>query len=172
MIRYDYRRITEDPNRFTAGRLERATQVLAGFAELPFGAKLFGLGLGGEIVTPLHWRFRYVDNLYLTLLFKMGIVGFIILLSLLGQLFLTLLKFCGKIDDPSNRSLVYGGIAGLGGSLIHNLADTLWFFPPLSANFWFLAGITVCIGMLGVRQTEAAKQNIERAQRAHVDMLR
>jgi O-antigen ligase len=161
MTRYDYRRIAADPNRFTAGRLERSVQVLEGFSELSLMTKLIGLGFGGELVTPLHWRFLYVDNLYLTLLFKMGIIGLVCLLSLLVQLFLTLLKLCRKIDNPATRSLIYGGIAGLVASLIHNLADTLWFFPPLSANFWFLAGISMCIGMIGARQTEAARQQVK-----------
>lgn len=157
MVRYDLRRISTDPNRFSAGRLERAQQVLSGVAALPLPQKLFGLGFGGELITSTHWRFMYVDNLYLTLLFKMGIIGIVILFITLFQIFVTLLKYARTLQDIPSRSLIYGGIAGLTASLIHNLADTLWFFPPLAVNFWFLTGITVCIGTIGIRQQEAGK---------------
>lgn len=152
MVRYDLRRISTDPHQFSAGRLKRAQQVLSGVAALPLPQKLFGLGFGGELSTPTHWRFMYVDNLYLTLLFKMGIVGVIILFIALFQLFFTLFNYVRTLQDMRSRSLLYGGIAGLVASLTHNLADTLWFFPPLAVNFWFLAGITVCIGMIATRQ--------------------
>lgn len=157
MARYDLRRASTDPNRFSAGRLERAQQVLAGVAALPLTKKLFGLGFGGELISPDDWHFMHVDNLYLTLLFKMGIVGIILLFITLLQLFFRLLKYARTLEEISSRSLIYGGIAGLVASLIHNLADTLWFFPPLAVNFWFLAGITVCIGTIGIRQQEIGK---------------
>jgi len=80
MERYDVRKISEDPNSFSAGRLERAQEVLAGFANLPLIDKIFGLGWGGELISPRYWRFLYVDNLYLTFLFKLGIVGSLIFL--------------------------------------------------------------------------------------------
>jgi len=155
LARYDFRRMTSDPDQFSAGRVERAKQVIKGFSNLPFPAKLFGIGFGGVLISPLGWRFEYVDNLYLTLLFKMGIIGLILLLVVLTRLFLTLLKLRARMPDLYFRGLLNGGIAGLFASLIHNLADTLWFFPPLSANFWFLAGITMAIGVLGSRNPEA-----------------
>lgn len=160
MVRYDLRRISTDPHQFSAGRLKRAQQVLSGVAALPLPQKLFGLGFGGELSTPTHWRFMYVDNLYLTLLFKMGIVGVVILFIVLLQLFFLLFKYTHASQDMLSRSLLYGGIAGLVASLTHNLADTLWFFPPLAVNFWFLAGITVCIGMIATRQ-ESVQQAAE-----------
>lgn len=157
MDRYDVRKISEDPNSFSAGRLERAQEVLAGFANLAVVDKIFGLGWGGELVSPQYWRFLYVDNLYLTFLFKLGILGTLIFVLMLGQLFLKLLQNCRSISDPSTRSLLYGGIAGLAAALVHNLADALWLFPPLAANFWFLAGISACIGTIATRQ-EAAQE--------------
>ena len=155
LVRYDFRRMTSNPEQFSAGRLERAKQVLQGFSTLPLNAQLFGIGFGGVLISPLGWRFEYVDNLYLTLLFKMGIVGLFLLLVVLTHLFLTLLKFRARTPDLYLRGLLNGGIAGLFASLIHNLADTLWFFPPLSANFWFLAGITMALGVLGARDPES-----------------
>jgi O-antigen ligase len=159
LARYSFRRVTENPNQFSAGRVERAEQALAGFLQLPFVNQLFGIGFGGVLISPDFWRFEYVDNLYLTLLFKMGIVGIVLLFLMLGRLFLTLIAWRTQIPDLQIRGLMIGGIAGLASSLVHNTADVLWFFPPLSANFWFLAGITVCIGMIGRQQQESPAMN-------------
>jgi hypothetical protein len=154
LTRYDIRRISTDPNRFSAGRLERAKQVILGYYELPLAEKLFGIGFGGTLVSPLGWRFEYVDNLYLTLLFKMGAVGIALLSAVLIGLFWLLLKFRAQTSNLYYQGLINGGIAGLFASLVHNLADTLWFFPPLSANFWLLAGITMAIAMISARDVQ------------------
>ena len=160
MERYDVRKISEDPNSFSAGRLERAQEVLKGFANLSIIDKIFGLGWGGELISPKYWRFLYVDNLYLTFLFKLGILGTLIFIAILGQVFLILSQYCRSTTDPVTHGLLYGGIAGLAASLVHNLADALWLFPPLAANFWFLAGISICIGMIATRK-ETTQQKVE-----------
>ena len=154
LTRYDFRRIAANPDQFSAGRVERAKEVLKGFANLPLTAKIFGIGFGGVLTSPSGGRFGYVDNLYLTLLFKMGLVGLAMLFAVLIRFFRTLLQLRLRVSDLYLRGLINGGIAGLFASLTHNLADTLWFFPPLSANFWFLAGITMAIAMLGARQPQ------------------
>ena len=160
MERYDVRKISEDPNSFSAGRLERTQEVLKGFANLSIIDKIFGLGWGGELISPKYWKFLYVDNLYLTFLFKLGILGLLVFIVMLGQIFVKLLHYCRSTADPGNRSLLYGGIASLTAALVHNLADALWLFPPLAANFWFLAGISICIGVIATRQ-ESAQQGSE-----------
>lgn len=156
LTRYDIRRIATDPDRFSAGRLGRAEQVLAGFYGLPLTAKFFGLGFGGILTTPWGWQFEYVDNLYLSLLFKMGLVGMALLFWVMFAMFWTLLRLRSQITNVYYLGLINGGVAGIFAALVHNLADTLWFFPPLSANFWFLVGITMAIAMIGSR--EAAQE--------------
>ncbi len=160
LVRYDFRRMATDPERFSAGRFERAKEAIRGFYRLPLIAKLFGVGFGGKLISPKGWVFQYVDNLYLTLLFKMGMVGLIILLWLLSYIFSTLFRSRTRCSLQT-KALIDGGIAGLVAALIHNLADTLWFFPPLSANFWFLAGITMMIGVIGAQETEENMQAVE-----------
>jgi len=166
IARYDIRRIASEPDRFSAGRFERAKQVIAGFHKLPLSAQLFGIGFGGVLISPIGWSFEYVDNLYLTLLFKMGIVGLVTLIGVLVCLFSKLLKLRSRTPDLYFQGLITGGIAGLAASLIHNLADTLWFFPPLSANFWFLAGITMSIAIIGSQNVESDEQMSEIPQKA------
>jgi hypothetical protein len=158
LVRYDIRRIVTEPDRFSAGRFERANQVLLGFYNFPLSEKLFGAGFGGVLISPLGWYFSYADNLYLTLLFKMGIVGIILLGVMLIQLFLSLLRLRARVQNVYWQGLINGGIAGLFASLVHNLADTLWFFPPLSANFWFLAGITMASAIIATRVAGSTEQ--------------
>jgi hypothetical protein len=52
------------------------------------------------------------------------------------------------------------------------LADTLWFFPPLSANFWFLAGITMSIAVIGSQNVESAEQIRKASQKVKVVLSR
>lgn len=153
--RYDLQRIKENPDQFSSGRLERAGQALAGFQRLPFTQKLFGIGFGGILITPAYWRLEYVDNLYLTFLFKIGIIGLVLLLWVFGRMFLILFRLRTQTADLRIKGLINGGIAGLAAALIHNLADVLWLFPPLPANFWFLAGISVSIGIINTQVPES-----------------
>ncbi|MBD3307170.1 hypothetical protein GF339_12135 [candidate division KSB3 bacterium] len=167
MERYDVRKIAVDPNSFSAGRLQRAQEVLKGFAALPLFSKVFGLGFGGTLSTP-YWDYDYVDNLYLTLLYKMGVVGIGILAWVIGHLLRTLLLFRTKIDDFRYQALIHGGIAGLVASLVHNLADTLWLFPPLAANFWFLAGISIAVGAIATQNAQQEKSAAQQTGRQRV----
>jgi len=162
--RYDFRRIATDPDQFSAGRLGRVKEILGGFSRLPLIAKLFGVGYGGKIISPKGWVFYYVDNLYLTFLFKMGIVGLAMLLGLLIHIFFKLFRLRANCDLQT-QALINGGIAGLAASLVHNLADTLWFFPTLSANFWILAGITMAIGVIGSQESQTNVPSVEAVKR-------
>ena len=110
------------------------------FNKLPFLQKITGMGFGAPLM---------LDNLYIYLLVRFGILGMIFLVWLFGRFFLSLLAWRANIADEELRGMMNGGIAGLAGSFVHNIVDVLWLFPPLSANFWFLAGITMSIGMIG-----------------------
>ena len=162
LVRYNFRRITTDPNQFSAGRLERAQEVIRGFYNLPPTSKLFGLGFGGMLTSPRGWVFNHVDNLYLTLLFKMGIVGIILLFLTLLHILVTLLKLRSNCPDLKTQAFINGGIAGLIGSLVHNLADTLWFFPPLSTNFWFFTGFVMMIGVIGANESQTVSSSVSK----------
>lgn len=144
--RYNIRRFSENPDQFSAGRLQRVKSAMIVFKELPIMQKFFGIGLGGTII---------VDNLYAYWLVKLGIVGLLLLIGLLIKLLLTLLKWRASIPDIRLQGLINGGIAGLVASLVHNIADVLWLFPPLAPNFWFLAGLTMSIGIIGSQMNQA-----------------
>lgn len=144
--RYNFRRLVSDPNQFSAGRLQRFESAVKKFQQLPLLQKVFGIGLGANLV---------VDNLYVYLFIKLGIVGFSLLFLILGKLFLTLMKLRTNLNDGEFQGLMNGGIAGLAASLVHNIADVLWLFPPLAANFWFLAGLTMSIGVIGSQMNQA-----------------
>ncbi|GAK49307.1 O-antigen polymerase [Candidatus Moduliflexus flocculans] len=148
LARYNFRRLTSDPNQFSAGRVQRVESAIKKFRQLPLYQKLFGLGLGANLV---------VDNLYVYLFIKLGVIGFFLLVWTLGKFFITLMRLRTQVDDIRLQSLINGGIAGLIASLVHNIADVLWFFPPLAANFWFLAGISMSIGMTNVQERLCVK---------------
>jgi len=152
LARYNFRRLASDPNQFSAGRVQRIESAISKFQQFPLYKKFFGLGLGANLV---------VDNLYVYLFIKLGIIGFFLLLWILGKFFITLMKLRTQVNDIRLQGLMNGGIAGLIASLVHNIADVLWLFPPLAANFWFLAGITVSIGMLGSEQRASDSSTIK-----------
>ncbi len=90
--RYDFRRIVSNPEQFSAGRFGRAQEVVKGFSELALPSMMFGLGFGSVLVSPKGWKSNHVDNLYLTLLFKLGIVGTSLLFIFLLHFASTVLK--------------------------------------------------------------------------------
>ena len=155
LTRYDFRRVAEDPNRFSAGRVFRVKFVLDRFSEYPISEKLFGRGFGSGLVVQQHCD--YTDNLYLTLLFKFGIVGLFLLFGLLAIFFHRLFSLYRMTTDRQLKGIIAGGTAGMVAALIHYLADTLWLFPPLAANFWFLGGIAMMTGEIGSQQSSLEK---------------
>ena len=156
LTRYDFRRMKDDPNRFSAGRLQRIEYVLDHFQHFSFAEKLLGRGFGSGLSVPQ--RSGYTDNLYLTLLFKFGLIGLVLLFWLFFQFFRLLLRFYSRTTDEQLKGIIAGGTAGMVAASIHYLADTLWLFPPLAANFWFLAGIAVMAGVLGSQTTLTKEQ--------------
>ena len=145
--RYNLQRATNNPDQFSAGRVYRAKLALIAYSKLPFAFQVFGVGLGGP---------HPADNLYLTLLMKIGLVGMSLLFLIFYKLFAELFRLRKSIASPHIQSVLNGGMAGLVAALIHYIVDVLWFFPPLAANFWFLAGITMCIGMISAQENNSA----------------
>ncbi|MCP4403588.1 MAG: O-antigen ligase family protein [bacterium] len=156
LTRYDFRRVADDPNSFSAGRVFRVKFVLNQFSNYPVSEKLFGRGFGSGLV--VQHRNDYTDNLYLTLLFKSGILGVLLLFCLLALLFKRLISLYGMTTDKQLQGVIAGGMAGMVAALIHYLADTLWLFPPLAVNFWFLAGISMMAGVIGSQDITPQEQ--------------
>ncbi len=150
LTRYDFRRIADDPNRFSAGRIFRIKFVLSHFSNYPFSEKLFGRGFGAGLV--IQQRSDYTDNLYLTLLFKFGIIGLLLLFGVFILFFQRLFFLYSITPDKQLKGIIAGGMAGMIAALVHYLADTLWLFPPLAANFWFLTGIAMMAGVIGSQE--------------------
>lgn len=161
--RYNIRRISESPNQFSAGRVQRVKYGWSVFKNLSLSKKLLGIGLGGEII---------VDNLYVYFLVKLGLVGIFIFGWMLYRFFSTFLQWRSNIADIALQSLMDGGIAGLAACLVHNIADVLWLFPPLSANFWFLAGITMSIGMIGSQNNNTRNNSQNNSKPARIRSAR
>jgi len=150
LARYDFRRVADDPNRFSAGRIFRVKFVLSHFSNYPVSEKLFGRGFGAGLV--MQQRSDYTDNLYLTLLFKFGIIGLLLLFGVFILFFQRLFFLYSITPDKQLKGIIAGGMAGMIAALVHYLADTLWLFPPLAANFWFLTGIAMMAGVIGSQE--------------------
>ena len=105
------------------------------------GAPLLGVGFGTYVV---HQRFAPgdshaatgADSSLLTLGATTGIIGIILLLGFLSQVFLT--AWLGR-RDPLTRGFLAGG-AGL---LIHAIFVNSLLFPPLTIYFFVLAGLAL-----------------------------
>lgn len=161
--RYDLRKASADPDSFSAGRIYRVHYVMEEFNKLPFLQKITGMGFGAPLM---------LDNLYIYLLVRFGVLGMIFLVWLFGRFFLSLLAWRANIADEELRGMMNGGIAGLAGSFVHNIVDVLWLFPPLSANFWFLAGITMSIGMIGSQNNNTRNNSQNNSKPARIRSAR
>lgn len=78
-----------------------------------------------------------LHNYFISIIYKIGLLGFGLFCSVLILLFKTLFS---SIRDTPQSHIIIGGIAGLVAALAHNIIDAPFYYPPLAFNFWILSG--------------------------------
>lgn len=82
-------------------------------------------------------------NFYLWMVFEIGLIGSILFFLFLGYIITISFRSLAHITDEKFKAIASGGLAGLIAGLTHNLFDAPFYYPPILANFWILAGIIV-----------------------------
>lgn len=109
---------------------------------------LFGVGLdnflyrynparGGSYLDPAAWRepdLSHPHNLFLDWWLSLGVVGFLLLLRLLGRFYR--LARVGLRAEGVDGALALGAAGAMVAALAHGLADNSFFLPDLAALWW------------------------------------
>jgi len=132
-------RYSQDLHNFTNQRFRvcRDSFLILFRSERPLRAILFG----NNFKEP---SYKY-GNFYLWMIFENGMVGFGLFLVFIGYIIITSMRFLNYIKDQKLNAIGRGGLSGLIGGLVHNLIDAPFYYSPILANFWILAGLVIVI---------------------------
>jgi putative inorganic carbon (HCO3(-)) transporter len=83
-------------------------------------------------------------NIFLEVLAEMGVVGLAAFLGLLVTLVLTAWRTF-HAGDHEARWLAAGVLAGLAGTLVMGLVDTVFYRPAVQLQFWWLMALAVAL---------------------------
>jgi O-antigen ligase len=110
---------------------------------------LFGWGVTG---------FKFMDAQYARTLVETGIIGFVAFLALLWANLRSGLGALHRLQQPEDRGLALGFVAGLVGLLFHAFGSNTFIIVRIMEPFWFLAGVVVVLPMLQDAESQAAAQ--------------
>jgi len=90
-----------------------------------------------------------VHNIFLQIAAEMGIIGFLIFIWVISTVYKEGLRLI-KSSEGLMSGVVIGVIAGISAFLVHGLVDAASPGNHLFLIFWFLAGIIVALGKIGL----------------------
>jgi hypothetical protein len=123
-------RLAFDPS--TSARLISFQAAIDGFLRRP----VFGYGVTG---------FGFMDAQYARVLVETGIVGLVAFLSLVWALLKAGVSALRSLDDPEDRGVALGFLAGTIGLLVHAIGSNTFIIVRIMEPFWFFAGIVVML---------------------------
>ena len=126
-------RVGLDPS--TSARLFSFSQAIEGWRNRP----LFGYGVTG---------FGFMDAQYARTLVESGVVGLAAFLWLLWSILRNSTARLGQLDDPDDRGLTVGFVAGMVGLLVHAIGSNTFIIVRIMEPFWLFAGIIMMLPVL------------------------
>src|SRR5437899_9478029 len=135
------RKVAFDPS--TSARLISFKSALDGFARRP----IFGWGVTG---------FGFMDPQYARVLAETGLVGLAAFLWLMWAVGRHALDVYATRDDPEERGLVLGFLAGFAGLLVHAFGSNTFIIVRIMEPFWLITGIVMMIPALEAKERAAA----------------
>ena len=126
-------RIALDPS--TSARILSFQDALSGWLQRP----ILGYGVTG---------FGFMDAQYARVLVETGIVGFLSFVWLLWSVLKAARTAHCQVQDPLDRGLVLGFIAGTFGLLVHAIGSNTFIVIRIMEPFWLVAGIVVMLPVL------------------------
>jgi O-antigen ligase len=126
-------RVGLDPS--TSARLLSFQQAFSGWTQRP----ILGWGVTG---------FGFMDAQYARVLVETGIVGFAAFVWLVASVLGAARAALRQLDDPLDRGLALGFIAGTMGLLAHGIGSNTFTIIRIMEPFWLIAGIVVMLPVL------------------------
>ena len=129
-------RVGLDPS--TSARLLSVEDALKGWIRRP----ILGYGVTG---------FRFMDAQYARTLVETGVVGMAAFVWLMWSVIRSARAAFKRLDDPEERGLVLGFMAGTVGLLVHAIGSNTFIIVRIMEPFWFFAGIVVMLPVVADR---------------------
>ena len=133
-------RVGLDPS--TSARLLSVEDALKGWMRRP----IFGYGVTG---------FRFMDAQYARTMVETGVIGMVAFVWLVWSVFKSARASLRRLDDPEERGLAIGFIAGTVGLLVHAIGSNTFIIVRIMEPFWFFAGVVVMLPVLAERAPRA-----------------
>lgn len=123
--------------KFTLEVIKDNWLVGVGFGHLPF-RQAFGKYTRTMVTYHAH-------NTYLETMAEMGLLGFVVFISLLFVIFKYAIKKLVKGNDKYTKIISSGILSGLAAVLVHGLVENILYIPRIIISFWMLVGLIITL---------------------------
>ena len=127
----------------TAARLHSWANISRDFVKHP----VFGFGITG---------YGFVDAQYFRVLIETGLIGLFIFLILLSSIFRLTHRIAKEVDEPFDKGLSMGFLAGFIGLLVHAVGANTFIIVRIMGPFWFVLAMVVMLPNLEAETPEAS----------------
>jgi len=127
----------------TAARLQSWANVSRDFVKHP----VLGFGVTG---------YGFVDAQYFRVLIETGLIGLFIFLILLSSIFRLTRRIIKEVDEPFDKGLSMGFLAGFIGLLVHAVGSNTFIIVRIMEPFWFVLAMVVMLPNLESETPEAS----------------
>ncbi len=135
----------QDGNTF--GRAE----IWSNSLELGLKNPLLGTGLRTFHISNSRWlphgqNYYFAHNDYIQIFVELGLVGLVAMIWIIMHYLVQVWKFRFRyknVKAKNNQLLVFGMVAGTGGSLAHSFVDYDFYIPGISITFWFFMALII-----------------------------
>jgi O-antigen ligase len=135
----------------TSARLQSWKNALRDFQKHP----ILGYGVTG---------YPFVDAQFPRVLVETGVFGLFAFLYLLYSVFRLALRHLRETEEPYDRGLITGFIAGFVGLVVHAIGGNTFIIVRIMEPFWFLVGIITVLPMLKQEERAPAAVPIPRGR--------
>ncbi|MBC8177091.1 MAG: O-antigen ligase family protein [Deltaproteobacteria bacterium] len=127
----------------TAARLQSWANISRDFVKHP----VLGFGVTG---------YGFVDAQYFRVLIETGLIGLFIFLILLSSIFRLTHRIVKEVDEPFDKGLSMGFLAGFIGLLVHAVGSNTFIIVRIMEPFWFVLAMVVMLPDLETETPEAS----------------
>lgn len=96
--------------------------------------------------------YRFIDAQYVRQLLETGLIGLLFFLFLLFTLFREAYRVFNKVQDPFNKGLSLGFLAGFTGLIVHAIGANTFIIVRIMEPFWFVAGMVLVMSNIEKRE--------------------
>ena len=112
---------------------------------------LVGVGLGHQPFKLIFEQYIrtmpifHAHNSYIEIFAELGVVGFVLFLLFMGSIFVNLIRYPLRSEDPYIRIFGAALTASFCGMLLHGMFENIFYMTKITTTFWLLLAFTYCL---------------------------